>query len=170
MKRFFLFSTLAIVACTKQQPQPPVGGITADKDLSVSQNRTKNLNLYERKQIEEWIKHQDEKFYPMGLNYWVNKPDLEKNTPKNDGDRVSYEYELYDFDKVKLYNDPIVKKGLILGKFEELKAVNNVVKYLKPGDEATLLVPSVLAFGTYGDNNKISYDMPLIIKLKVFEN
>ena len=34
-------------------------------------------------------------------------------------------------------------------------------------EEITLLVPSVLAYGTYGDGDQIPYDMPLIIKLKL---
>jgi len=38
---------------------------------------------------------------------------------------------------------------------------------MKKGEQATLLVPSVLAFGTYGDDEKIPNDMPLIIKIKI---
>ena len=52
-------------------------------------------------------------------------------------------------------------------KFEELKAVEDAVRYMKKGEQATLLVPSVLAFGTYGDDEKIPNDMPLIIKIKI---
>jgi FKBP-type peptidyl-prolyl cis-trans isomerase len=48
-----------------------------------------------------------------------------------------------------------------------LKAVEDAVRFLNKGEEATLLVPSVLAFGTYGDDEKIPNDMPLIIKLKI---
>ena len=170
MKRYLIISSVILCSCAKQNAHPPVGGALTENDLSVSQNRSKNLNLHERAQIQEWIKNQNEKFYPMGLNYWVNKENLEGNIKKMNGDMVSYQYDIYDFDKVKLYEKPVVNKGVVLGKFEELKAIDNALRYLESGDEVTLLVPSVLAFGTYGDNDKISYDMPLIIKLKVFEN
>ncbi len=53
------------------------------------------------------------------------------------------------------------------GHFEELSAVENALRYMKDGEEVTLLVPSALAYGTYGDEKKISNDIPLIIKLKV---
>ena len=170
MKRLFYFSLIIVSSCAKQNAHPPVGGVLSEKDLAVSQNRSKNLNLHERAQIQDWINGQNEKFYPMGLNYWINKEGVEKNPRKDDGYSVSYQYELYDFDMVKLYENPVVNRNVVFGKFEELKAVDNALRYLNPGDEVTLLVPSVLAFGTYGDNDKIPYDMPLIIKLTVFEN
>ena len=80
---------------------------------------------------------------------------------------VSYEYDLYDFNQEKLYEKPNQNIDASLGKFEELKAVEDAVRYMKKGEQATLLVPSVLAFGTYGDDEKIPNDMPLIIKIKI---
>lgn len=169
MKNIFLLSFFCIVSCSKNtQVHPPVGGQLSQKDLEISRNRSRSLNENERAQIKEWIKNQDEKFYPMAMNYWVNKEDLLKSSKKVDGTTVSYQYDLYDFDEAKIYPQPVVKKEVKLGKFSDLKAVENAVHYLKSGEEATLLVPSGLAFGTYGDNNKISNDVPLIIKIKVF--
>lgn len=159
-----------LTGCVKQQAHAPVGGMVSDKDLAISQNRSRKLNETERAQIQQWISVQEEKFYHMGMNYWVNKAGLELRKPKQDGQSVSYEYSLFDFDRVKLYDKPVLKRNAVFGTFEELKAVDNVLRYLEPGDEVTLLVPSILAFGTYGDNDKIPYDMPLIIKLKVLQN
>ena len=76
-------------------------------------------------------------------------------------------YDLYDFNQEKLYEKPNQNIDAPLGKFEELKAVEDAVRYMKKGEQATLLVPSVLAFGTYGDDEKIPNDMPLIIKIKI---
>ena len=121
----------------------------------------------ERTQIQDWINNQAEKFYPMSLNYWVNIENLQQNQKKQDGETISYEYEIYDFDKVKLYDKPKRNVNVQFGRFEELKAVEDALRYLDKNQEATLLVPSILAFGTYGDNDKIPNDMPLIIKIKV---
>ena len=107
------------------------------------------------------------KFYSTGLNYWINVEDFEQRTKKKDGDLVSYQYDLYDFNQEKLYDKPTKNIEVQLGKFDELKAVEDAVRFLNKGEEATLLVPSVLAFGTYGDDEKIPNDMPLIIKLKI---
>lgn len=168
MKKAFVFLIIVLVSCAKNtQVHPPVGGILSEKDLQVSKNRAKNLNLMERNQIQDWINQQNEKFFATGLNYWINIDNFEQREKKKDGDWVSYQYDLYDFTQEKLYNEPIKKIDVQLGKFEELKAIDDAVRSLKKGEEAILLVPSVLAFGTYGDDEKIPNDMPLIIKLKI---
>ncbi|MDO5616931.1 MAG: FKBP-type peptidyl-prolyl cis-trans isomerase [Cruoricaptor ignavus] len=166
MKIFFAFVFLLILSgCAKQPVHPPVGGILSEKDMQQSQNRIKNLNQMERSQIEEWIGNQEQKFYAMPLNYWADIPNLQNRNPKKEGEMVSYEYLIYDFAGTKVYDQPIERKNVLLGKFEELKAVENIVKYLEKNEHATLLVPSTLAYGTYGDNDKITNDVPLIIKI-----
>ena len=168
MKKAIVFSLFLIISCAKNtQVHPPVGGVLTEKDLETSKNRTKNLNLMERSQIKDWINHQNEKFYSKGLNYWINMDDFEQREKKKDGDFVSYQYDLYDFNQEKLYAEPTKNIEVELGKYEELKAVDDAVRFMKKGEEATLLVPSVLAFGTYGDDEKIPNDMPVIIKLKI---
>lgn len=165
-KTVFLAFAFILFSCTKQQAHPPVGGILSEKDMDVSKNRAKSLNEMERAQISDWISGQREKFYPMQLNYWVNVPELDQKPKKNDGERVSYEYTLYDFDRIKLYDQPKIMQDVQFGKFEELKAVEDALRHMDRHQEVTLLIPSVLAFGTYGDNKKIPNDMPLIVKLK----
>lgn len=157
-----------IIGCAQNnQAHPPVGGILSQEDLNISKNRAKNLNQTERIQIQDWINNQNEKFYPMSLNYWVNIENLSQKNRKADGEEISYQYVLYDFDNVTLYEVPKKNLNVQFGKFEDLKAVEDALRYLEKNQEATLLVPSVLAFGTYGDNDKIPNDMPLIIKIKV---
>lgn len=168
MKKVIVFFVFLMISCVKNaQVHPPVGGVLSEKDLEVSKNRAKNLNLMERKQIQDWIDHQEKKYYSTGLNYWTDVENSESRVKKNDGDLVSYEYYLYDFNQEKLYETPTKYIDAKLGKFQDLKAVDDAVRYMKKGEEATLLVPSVLAFGTYGDDEKIPNDMPLIIKLKI---
>lgn len=168
MKKLFLLTLLILMACVKHAPvHPPVGGILSENDLTTSKNRSKNLNIIERAQIEEWIKQQPELFYPMAMNYWVNVKNLNQQNRKNNGEVVSYEYDIYDFDKVKLYDKPKQKINAVFGKFEELKPVEDALRFMQVKQEITLLVPSSLAFGTYGDNDRISNDMPLIIKLRL---
>ena len=168
MQKLIFISFLFLIGCVQnQQVHPPVGGILSEKDLNNSKNRAKNLNQVERTQIQDWINNQAEKFYPMSLNYWVNIENLQQNQKKPDGETISYEYEIYDFDWVKLYDEPVKILNVNFGRFEELKPIEDALRYMNEGEEVTLLIPSALAYGAVGDGDKISNDMPLIVKLKV---
>lgn len=168
MKKLFYLSILTFLACTKQQPVTNAQEqFMSDSELEVSKKRSKDLNTLERAQIEDWIKEQKIRYYPMGMNYWVNIEGLENKPRKNNGEKVSYQYFIYDFDRVKLYETPVKNINVEFGHFQEMDAVEDVIRYLNRGEEAEILVPSVLAYGTYGDGKKISNDMPLIIKVKV---
>ena len=168
MKKLFYLSILTFLACTKQQPVTNAQEqFMSDSELEVSKKRSKDLNTLERAQIEDWIKEQKIRYYPMGMNYWVNIEGLENKPRKNNGEKVSYQYFIYDFDRVKLYETPVKNIDVEFGHFQEMDAVEDVIRYLNRGEEAEILVPSVLAYVTYGDSKKISNDMPLIIKVKV---
>ena len=164
----FIIGFLFVYCSQSTQVYTPVGGMS-NEEMGVSKNRAKQLNTMEREQIQEWISKQKEKFYPTQLNYWSNIENLEQRKKKQDGELVSFQYELYDFDLQKFYEKPKIYKDAPLGKFEELDAIEDAVRYLNPDEETTLLVPSVLAYGTYGDGDQIPYDMPLIIKLKLIK-
>ena len=167
MKNIVFIIGFLFVSCSKNaQVYTPVGGMS-NEEMGVSKNRAKQLNTMEREQIQEWISKQKEKFYPTQLNYWSSIENMEQRKKKQDGELVSFQYELYDFDLQKFYEKPKTYKDAPLGKFEELDAIEDAVRYLNPDEETTLLVPSVLAYGTYGDGDQIPYDMPLIIKLKL---
>ena len=169
MKNIVFIIGFLFVSCSKNaQIYTPAGGMS-NEEMGVSKNRAKQLNTMEREQIQEWISKQKEKFYPTQLNYWSNIENLEQRKKKQDGELVSFQYELYDFDLQKFYEKPKTYKDAPLGKFEELDAIEDAVRYLNPDEEVTLLVPSVLAYGTYGDGDQIPYDMPLIIKLKLIK-
>lgn len=167
MSRILIFSIFTMIGCVQHAPtHPPVGGLLSEKDLINSRNRTKNLNITERQQIEEWIKSQDVHFYPMALNYWVSNENLVTTPRKENGREISFEYDIYDFNLVKLYDLPTKKSNVIFGRFEELKPVEDALRHMEKDQQVTLLIPSALGFGSYGDNDRIPNDMPLIIKLK----
>jgi len=168
LKKILLLSILACIGCKRNTTvYAPVGGILSQSDLKTSKERTKNLNIMERKQIEDWMKSQKTQFYPTKLNYWVDVNGFDERQKQLDDAPVSYSYELYDFDMTKIYDKPLARQNARFGHFDEIKAVENALRYIKAGEEITLLVPSSLAYGTFGDQNKIDNDVPLIIKLKL---
>jgi FKBP-type peptidyl-prolyl cis-trans isomerase len=168
MKKILFISVISLMGCNRnsQQAHPPVGGVLSKSDLDVSKERMKNLNTIERKHMQDWINTQPVKFYPTQLNYWTNAENFDKRERRQDNTLISYSYELYDFDQTKIYDEPFERRDAKFGHFDELKAVENALRFIHDGEEVTLLVPSSLAYGTYGDEKKIDNDIPLIIKLK----
>ena len=132
MKNIVFIIGFLFVSCSQStQVYTPVGGMS-NEEMGVSKNRAKQLNTMEREQIQEWISKQKEKFYPTQLNYWSNIENLEQRKKKQDGELVSFQYELYDFDLQKFYEKPKTYKDAPLGKFEELDAIEDAVRYLNP--------------------------------------
>ncbi|MBK1896300.1 FKBP-type peptidyl-prolyl cis-trans isomerase [Chryseobacterium paridis] len=167
MKKILFISVLGLLSCNRNtQTHPPLGGVLSQKDLDVSKARMKNLNASERMHIQEWINGQSVKFYPTQLNYWVDTEGFDKRERRQDNSLISYSYDLYDFDQTKIYDEPFERRDAKFGHFDELKAVENALRFIHDGEEVTILVPSSLAYGTYGDEKKINNDIPLIIKLK----
>lgn len=167
MKKILFISVLGLWSCSKNsQTHPPVGGVLSKNDLNISRERMKNLNAQERMQIQEWINRQQVKFYPTQLNYWVTAQGFDQRQRRQDNTLISYSYDLYDFDETKIYDQPIERRDAKFGHFDELKAVEDALRFIHDGEEVTLLVPSALGYGTYGDEKKIDNDIPLIIKLK----
>lgn len=168
MKKIVFISLISLWSCNRNAPavHPPVGGVLSQKDLDISKDRMKNLNTLERGQIQEWINGQSVRYYPTRLNYWVNVEGYDQREKRSDNSLISYSYDLYDFDQTKIYDHPIERRDAKFGHFDELKAVENALRFIHDGEEVTLLVPSSLAYGTFGDEKKIDNDIPLIIKLK----
>ncbi|AKK74003.1 hypothetical protein HX13_12095 [Chryseobacterium sp. P1-3] len=168
MRKLLFISAISLLSCNRnaQTVHPPVGGILSQKDLEVSKNRMKNLNTIERNQIQEWISSQNVRYYPTQLNYWVSVEGYDQRERRADNTSISYSYDLYDFDQTKIYDQPVERREARFGHFDELKAVENALRFIHDGEEVTLLVPSALAYGTFGDEKKIDNDIPLIIKLK----
>ncbi len=164
--KYFLLVLLVCLACKKQEAFAPIGGEKKVTDLDVSKERNKIRNAQERKFIEDWIVKSKQTFYSTSENYW-SSIDFSNRKMINQAKLFSYEYELFDFNNEKIYPEKTIKDQVYPVKEREVLAVEDALIHMNKGEEATLLVPSVLAFGSKGDENKIPNDLPIIIKLKV---
>ena len=164
--KYFLLVLLVCLACKKQETFAPIGGEKKVTDLDISKERNKIRNAQERKFIEDWIVKSKQTFYSTTENYW-SSIDFSNRKMINQAKLFSYEYELFDFNNEKIYSEKTIKDNVYPVKEREVLAVEDALMHMNKGEEATLLVPSVLAFGSKGDENKIPNDLPIIIKLKV---
>lgn len=164
--KYFLLVLLVCLACKKQEAFPPIGGEKKVTDLDVSKERNKIRNAQERQFIEDWIVKSKQTFYSTTENYW-SSIDFSNRKMVNQAKLFSYEYELFDFNNEKIYPQKKIKDQVYPVKEREVLAVEDALMHMNKGEEVTLLVPSVLAFGSKGDENKIPNDLPILIKLKV---
>jgi len=167
IKKFFPAVAFFMMACTKHATvHPPAERMFSQEDLQKSGERTRQLNELERAQIADWIKEQNTRFVAMPMSYWSDIEDLPGRNLVSNGETISYEYYLYDFDYQLLKEQPVQNQNVVFGRFEELKPVEDALRRMKSGEETTLLIPSSLAFGPDGDGDQIPGDLPVIIKLK----
>ena len=90
---------ISFISCSQKPPvHEPIN--LSKEELNTSQNRAKLLNQIEREQITAWINSQNKKFYPTSKNYWSDIENLEKREKKQDGETISFQYELFDFDNI----------------------------------------------------------------------
>jgi FKBP-type peptidyl-prolyl cis-trans isomerase len=171
MKGFYILFLFLLINCTKEETvYAPVGSKAEKSEIQISQERARNINEIERRLMEEWMKNQPKKFFALPLNYWIDKENFEERNNNPDDLIISYKYTMSDFDGHLVYKSPKGFQEIPVGKVTDLKAVQNALQKMKIGEEAQLLVPSALAFGTYGDGNKIGSDIPLIINLKIIKS
>ncbi|MCQ2287048.1 MAG: FKBP-type peptidyl-prolyl cis-trans isomerase [Bacteroidales bacterium] len=87
-----------------------------------------------------------------------------------EGDEVILNYETQLLDGEQVYNsqtDGI--KQFKVDKSEEITALHEVVKQLKPGSVARLVIPSYLAYGVAGDGNKIKGRKSIAMTIEIIK-
>lgn len=133
----------------------------------MNQSRLKNENA----DIDKYLRTHNLSMTTSGsgLRYLITKnATSEKKSPA--GARVVVAYELqslsgqvyYTFDK----NHSFL---FTLGRAEIIKGIEEAVTMMNVGDEALLLIPSHLAFGNSGDNDRIAPDESLVCKLSLMK-
>lgn len=103
---------------------------------------------------------------PSGL--WIVFNSRGDGTQIDEGDRVTYTFESTLLDGTFCYragaDDP---KSIIVGQGGVESGVEEGLKLMRNGTEATLLIPPHLGHGNFGDRNRIPGNSVLIYHLKV---
>ncbi len=163
-----IFSVLMLINCKKSTVYKKVE-YGNDEFLKNSQQNYKTLHAEEKTFIKSWIaKHPDTNFSETTQGFWVNVSKDAKTENAKKTDIILYDKQIEDFSGNIIYNfQEKTNQKLILGKSYEIRGVEYAMYNLSEGDEATLLIPSSLAYGLYGDEEKIGENIPIIVHLKV---
>lgn len=167
MKKILLiFSVCTILgscilnACNRQEP---TGEIISGKMQTKEEKEedpfiegNKKIMGLENEEIELFIARYGWQTQKTGTGLQVEITKNGKGNFFKEGDKVRLNYTTILLTGEKIYdsaNDG--EKVFVVDKTEEIPALHEVVKMLKPGGQARMVIPSYLAYGVGGDGNKI---------------
>ncbi len=141
-------------------------------ETSVETNRIEARRDFlkkERESIEAYQKDNNLKLSRTGTGLYYK---IIKDQPGNDtiktGDVVEYAYNIYSLDGHLLYSsEGIGAASLKIDKQEAEIGLHEALKLLGLGDEGLFILPSHLAFGVAGNQDKVPPMTPLRYELKV---
>ncbi|WP_375239865.1 gliding motility-associated peptidyl-prolyl isomerase GldI [Aurantibacter sp.] len=165
-----LLSITLFFSCKSPEARKPIS-VKTGSFIKKSAERNKELNIKEYEHIQNVIINKSDKEYiASNSGFWytyIKKSDTLTYTPQF-GDIVNYDYNiktlegeiLYSKEELRTQNYSIDQQELFMGLREGLKL-------LKSGESVTFVFPSQIAFGYYGDENKIGTNIPIICDVTV---
>lgn len=138
--------------------------------MEFSQDINKMILNEDNELIEYYIEDSDQQFVKTSFGFWISNQGKSTESMASLGDMIKYEYEVMDFEEKIIYSkEENGIKQTILGKENLPRGLHASLQLIEEGDSATALYPSFLAYGGYGDQNKVGSNMPLIFKIKVLD-
>lgn len=156
---------ISLHSCNKKQPQEPTQ-YSKDQFLEYSKDFNKTLVKNENKLIEDYIKKENLKFIKTNSGFYMT-PTSGKHSPK-DGDKVIFTYSISDLNNNIIYKqEEIGEKNIILGQTKIPIGLEYSIKRMSPKEKSKIILPSFLAYGLLGDENKITKNQVLIININL---
>jgi FKBP-type peptidyl-prolyl cis-trans isomerase len=103
-----------------------------------------------------------------GIRYFVYKPSAKGDTIKS-GMEVTMNFQVKLLDGTECYSSAGEgAKTFVVGQGDVESGIHRGLQFIKRGDKAIFLIPSVLAHGLLGDMNKIPPQMPIVYDVEVY--
>jgi gliding motility-associated peptidyl-prolyl isomerase len=168
---FLIVMLLLCFSCKTPEARKPIS-VKTGSFIDESVARNKKLNAKEQALIQEIMDANKNNAYIASENgfwYFYNTKTTEDTaaTP-NYGDIVNYSYNLKDLKGNLIYPEDAFKDlDYAMDKQELFTGLREGLKLMRPGETVTFLFPSQIAYGYYGDENKIGTNVPLIAEVTV---
>ena len=170
MKKLLSLQILSLfIACQTNEAKRPIQYKTGSfLDTSIATNKA--INNQEYTLIETFISNSKENYISSSYGFWY-KYDIKniksEYTPKF-GDWVYYSYWVKDLNGNWIYSPKETQeKNYYVEEEEIFTGLREGLKLMKKGEKITFIFPSQLAYGYYGDTDKIGADTPLIYQVTV---
>lgn len=164
-----LLVLLGSFACRRNPPQYPTV-FSNDGFLEYSKRFNKDLVELENDQFIEYMQTHPGDFIQTSAGFYMTRTELDTLETVQDRDTIAFTYRMDKLNDSVIYNfDEIGRKTIVMGQSNMIPGIEYALKRMTPGEEATVLVPSTLAYGLEGDGASIGPDQPLIIYLKLLK-
>ncbi|MBO4370987.1 MAG: FKBP-type peptidyl-prolyl cis-trans isomerase [Paludibacteraceae bacterium] len=165
---FLAAVVLTTAACHRTPPQIPSNKPTDNVEAEQMLRYNQMCIEAEQKEIATYIDSLGKGMTETEDGFWmrIDEPGTGDSIRKDDQVRLLYSLELLDG---SICDDSSVSgaKTLRVGARQDIKALDLALPKLKRGSEATLLVPSYLAYGVPGDRHCVPSRCPIVLRLKV---
>jgi FKBP-type peptidyl-prolyl cis-trans isomerase len=148
---------------------------SSERRAKLSKTEMADLNRYlvskERERIESFIDRKNLTMIesPTGLWYMIRNEG--EGDYFKDFDRILFGYECSLLDGTLCYSSADMgPKEIILGRGELEAGLNQGLKMLKPGGEATFILPPHMAYGFTGDGKKIPARAVIIYNIHILRD
>ncbi len=162
----FFFLSLLTIACSEGiVPRKPVAiksGTEIKRSIAINQK----IKAIEEDEIQKIIQKDTlHQYLNSGNGFWyfyTKKDSLGTSTPRK-GDWVNFSYNIKTLKGQTIYSKKALQpKDYRIDKEELIFGLREGLKLLKVNESATFLIPSHLAYGFYGDLEKIGANTPII--------
>jgi FKBP-type peptidyl-prolyl cis-trans isomerase len=155
--------------------------LSCNNDPGMNVNKTKpgknqlaDINSYfvqkDRERIQNYIERKNLRMKESATGLWYTIIKEGSGECFKDNDRITMDYDCSLLDGSSCYSSKTLgPREIVLGKSELETGLNEGLRLLKPGGEATFILPPFLAFGLTGDNNAIPRRATIVYKIKVLE-
>lgn len=164
----FLISFSFMVSCKPQEARKPES-VQSGSFIKQSAERNKKLIAKERNQIESIINKDSITDYIASENgFWYayqNKVEQDTIQPEF-GDTINFDYNVQDLNGKIIYSkNQIGNRDYVMEKEILFSGLREGLKLMKPSEQVTFIFPSQVAYGYYGDDNKIGTNVPIICEV-----
>lgn len=164
-----ILSFFCTLSCTSPEARLPVTK-KSGTFIKESAERNKKLNERENQIIQDIIKEKDTSFLrsDKGFYYVYKLKNDTANYTAQFGDRVNFNYNVKNLNGGVIYSEEELKtQNYLMDQQRLFTGLREGLKLMKEGEQVTFIFPSQMAFGYYGDENKIGMNTPLICDVTI---
>ncbi|MCR4965015.1 MAG: FKBP-type peptidyl-prolyl cis-trans isomerase [Bacteroidales bacterium] len=167
----FLLALLLGSGCNRQKATGTVVSNTKapEKDVEAPyvEGNKKIIHL-ENEEMELFIERYGWNMEKTGTGLYIQILDEGRGELIKEGDMVHLDYQTFLLSGEKIYDSKESgEKVFKVAKSEEINALHEAVRMLRPDGRARLVIPSYMAYGVAGDGDKVDGREPVVMIIHV---